>query len=173
MAEQCNTHDYTDALVTDFFDPGFQKAFRQYFAELGITVKDWDGLFREMDRGDEGERNAAYVRTGPDGGVIGFIQLIPIRFTSWFFEETCGFIREFWVAEAFRSQGHGGELLALAERYFLERGIYTAVLTTDTARRFYEGHGYVKAPGCRAKNKDGVFTKRLGYPETKEGYGCG
>lgn len=161
MTEQCNTRDYTDTLITDFFDPGFQNAFRQYFAELGITVKDWDGLFREMDRGDQGERNAAYVRTAADGGVIGFIMLVPIRFTSWFFEETCGFIREFWVAEAFRNQGHGSQLLALAERYFLERGIYTSILTTDTAQGFYERHGYRKAAGCKAKNKDGVFSKRL------------
>ena len=162
MDNQLNLReDHTDTLISDFFDSGFQKAFRQYFAELGIHVRDWDGLFQEMNRGDEGEKNAAYVRTGPDGGVIGFIMLVPIRFMSWFFEETCGFIREFWVAEEYRNRGHGAQLLALAEQYFLEQGIYTGILTTDTAERFYRRHGYVKASGCRAKNKDEVFTKRL------------
>ena len=154
--------DHHDVLITDFTDPVFQSAFKQYFTELGINVKDWDGLFQEMNAGSEGEKNAAYVRTAADGGVIGFIQFVPIRFTSWFFEETLGFIREFWVAEAFRGQGHGARLLALAERHFLERDIYTAILTTDTAERFYERHGYARAHGCRAKNKDEVFVKRLG-----------
>ena len=80
MADRFNTHvDYTDTLITDFFDLGFQNAFRQYFAELGINVKDWDGLFREMNEGNEGEKNAAWVRTTADGGVIGFIQFTPIR----------------------------------------------------------------------------------------------
>ena len=112
MDNQLNLReDHTDTLISDFFDSGFQKAFRQYFAELGIHVRDWDGLFQEMNRGDEG--------------------------------------------------GHGAQLLALAEQYFLEQGIYTGILTTDTAERFYRRHGYVKASGCRAKNKDEVFTKRL------------
>ena len=151
----------SDKLITDFTDPAFQAAFKQYFAELEINVKDWDGLFREMNANSGGEKNAAYVRMTEDGGVIGFIQFVPVRFTSWFFEETLGFIREFWVAEAFRGHGHGAQLLALAEDQFLERGIYTAILTTDTAERFYERRGYVRARGCRAKNKDEVFVKRL------------
>ena len=153
--------DHSDILISDFTDPVFQAAFQQYFAEMGIKVKDWDGLFREMNEGSGGEANAGYVRMAADGGMIGFILFIPIRFTSWFFGETCGFIREFWVAEEFRGRGHGAELLALAERFFLEHGICTGILTTNTAERFYERHGYVKAPGCRAKNHDSVFVKRL------------
>lgn len=153
--------DHRDVLISDFTDPVFQAAFRQYFAELGINVKDWDGLFREMNAGDGDEKNEAYIRTASDGGVIGFIQFVPIRFTSWFFEEDLGFIREFWVAEPFRGRGHGTQLLALAESRFLERGIYAGILTTDTAVRFYERLGYVRARGCRAKNKDEVFVKRL------------
>ena len=161
MTEQVSTRkNYVDALITDFSDPWFQAAFRQYFEELGLKVKDWDGLFREMDQGNSGEKNTAYVRTGPEG-VIGFIMFIPICFTSWFFEETCGFIREFWVAEEYRSRGYGGELLALAEARFWAQGFCTAVLTTGTAGGFYRRHGYAEAPGCRAKNKDGVFVKRL------------
>lgn len=139
--------DHTDLLISDFTDPVFQAAFQRYFAELGIHVRDWDGLFREMNEGNEGEKNAAYIRTAADGETIGFIQFVPIRFTSWFFEETCGFIREFWVAEQFRNQRHGSELIALAEQYFLAHDIYTTILTTDTAERFYERHGYVSEHG--------------------------
>ena len=162
MVKQSNMYeDHSDNLISDFTDPVFQAAFKKYFAEMNVNVKDWDGLFQEMNRGNEGERNVAYVRTAADGSLIGFILFIPIRFTSWFFEETCGFVREFWVADGYRSKGHGSELIALAERYFLEHGIYTSILTTDTAERFYERHGYARAFGCRAKNQDEVFVKTL------------
>jgi|GEM_PF-349476 len=149
---------YSDARISDFSDPRFRSAFQRYFSELGISVKDWDGLFREMQ--DEGD-NQAFVRTGADRSVIGFLQFKPERFTSWFFEETCGFIREFWVSEAYRGVGHGAALLRLAEDYFREQGMYTSILTTDTAARFYLRHGYQKTPGCKAKNGDAVYTKRL------------
>lgn len=148
----------TDSMTSDFSDPLFQEAFKQYFSELGCSVSDWDGLFKEMN--DEGG-NAAIVRTAADHSVIGFIQLRPITFTSWFFEETCGFIREFWVAGAFRNQQHGSGLIRLAEDYFVQNGIYTSILTTDTAAHFYEKHGYRRAPGCRAKNQDAVYVKHL------------
>ena len=149
---------WTDVLISDFNDPRFETAFQTYFSELGISVKDWDGLFREM---NEDGGNQAFVRTAEDGSVIGFIQFKPIKFTSWFFEETCGFVREFWVSESYRNKGHGSALLRLAEDYFQEQGIYKSIHTTDTAERFYLKHGYRKAPGIKAKNKDEAFIKHL------------
>ncbi len=149
---------FSDVLISDFSDPLFQTAFQTCFSELGITVKDWDGLFREMN--EEGD-NHAFVRTDADGSIVGFIQFKPMLFTSWFFEETCGFIREFWVSENHRNAGHGAALLRKTEGYFKENGIYTSILTTDTAERFYLKHGYRKAPGCKAKNQNEVFLKHL------------
>lgn len=149
---------YTDELITDFSNPLFQDAFRIYFAELGISVKNWEGLFQEMN--DE-DGNTAFLRIAKDGSLIGFIQFQPIVFTSSFFEETCGFIREFYVEEKFRNKGHGTDLLYLAENYFKEKGIYTSILTTDTAEEFYRRNGYEEARGCRAKNQDKVLIKRL------------
>jgi len=149
---------YSDTLISDFSDPLFKNAFRQYFSGLGINVKDWDSLFKEMN--DEGD-NSAFIRKARDGAIIGFIQFKPITLTSWFFEETFGFIREFWVAEEYRNTGHGAEMLRLAERYFYEKHIFKIILTTNTAERFYLRHGYHKNPGCRAKNQDDVFIKSL------------
>lgn len=149
---------YSDMLISDFLDPIFQDAFKQYFSELGIKVKDWDGLFKEMN--DDGD-NLAFVRLDENKEVIGFIQFKPIVFTSWFFEETYGFIREFWVAEKHRNKRHGSELLEITEQYLCDQGIYSSILTTDTAEYFYMKHGYVKAPGCKARNKDDVYVKRL------------
>ena len=152
------TEIYKDTLITEFKDPLFKSAFQEYFSELGIQVKDWDSLFTEMD--EDGE-NAAYVRTSEDGTLVGFIMFIPIVFTSWFFESTCGFIREFWIRESHRNQGHGAHLLDLAESFFRDKGITYTILTTDTVRDFYVKRGYFAAPGIKARNQDDVFVKRL------------
>ncbi len=149
---------HSDIMISDFSNSLFQTAFKQYFSELGYKIRDWNGLFKEMN--DDGD-NIAFVRTSMDGKIIGFIQFKPVKFSSWFFEETCGFVREFWVAEEFRNKSHGTALISLVEKYFIDNGIYTSILTTDTAARFYKRHGYVKALGCKAKNQDEVFIKRL------------
>lgn len=149
---------FSDILISDFTDPLFQNAFKTYFSELEINVKDWDCMFREMN--EEGD-NQAFIRIGADGEIVGFIQFKPTKFTSWFFEETYGFIREFWISEAHRKTGHGAALLKLAENYFREHDMFTSILTTDTAEGFYLKQGYQKAPGCKAKNQDAVFIKHL------------
>ncbi|MBE6483956.1 MAG: GNAT family N-acetyltransferase [Actinomycetaceae bacterium] len=151
-------HHVTDELITDFTLPLFAEAFQRYFAELGIDVPDWHGFFRQMNC--EGS-NAAFIRSAGDGRAIGFIEFQPIEFTSWFFRETCGFIREFWVAKDFRTSGHGAALLDLAEAHFVEQGIHTSILTTDTVPDFYLKRGYAPALGCKARNEDAVFVKRL------------
>ena len=147
---------YCDTYIKDFTDPLFEEAFKKYFSELEITVKDWDGLFQEMND-DEGV--AAVIRTAEDGSVMGFIMYQPIQFTSWFFEETRGFIREFWIAKEYRNQGHGSQLLKLVEDEFIRQGIRSFILTTDTAEDFYLNHGYKTVSNCTAKNKDRVFIK--------------
>lgn len=146
-----------DVLIRDFTDPRFAQAFQLYFHELGAQIKDWDGLFREMNQGD----NRAYVRLTGEGETVGFLQFTPIAFSSWFFEEKAGFIREFWVAPGFRGQGHGRALLALAEEWFREEGVSRVLLTSDTAPEFYLKMGYRPAAGCAAKNHDPVFVRDL------------
>lgn len=99
---------HSDIMISDFSNSLFQTAFKQYFSERGYMIRNWNGLFKEMN--DDGN-NVAFVRTSVDGKVIGFIQFRPVKFSSWFFEETCGFIREFWIAEEFRNNSHGTALL--------------------------------------------------------------
>lgn len=146
-------------LISTFDDPRFRAAFQAYFAELGIAVKDWDGLFREM---DEEKADLAYLALNGDGDAVGFLQFQLTAFSNWFFEEPFGFIREFWVAPAYRRQGHGTTLLDLTEAYFVERGARRALLTADPdAVDFYLARGYEKAPGIRAKNDMEVLVKTL------------
>ena len=146
-----------ELLISDFSDARFQAAFQAYFKELGINVKNWDGLFHEMN--DDG--NEAYLRLADNGGVIGFIQFKAIALTNWFFEEKAGFVREFWIAETHRGQGHGTALLKMAEDHFAEQGIKRILLTTDSAAAFYERNGYRKDLCYAAKNKDDVYVKTL------------
>ncbi len=145
-------------LLSDFTDSRFRAAFQAYFAELEVPVKDWDGLFREMN--EEGDNLACFLPEGDSA--LGFLQFQMTGFSNWFFEEPFGFIREFWVHPAHRRQGYGSLLLAQAEDYFLEQGAHRALLTADPgAVDFYLARGYEKAPGIRAKNKMEVLGKTL------------
>ena len=145
-------------LISDFSEPTFQEAFKIYFKELRISVSDWDGLFQEMNVEKD---NKAYVRIAENNNIIGFIQFKPITLSNWFFEEKLGFIREFWIAPEYRSQGHGTELLRLAEAYFAQNDISKIILTTDTAEKFYIKNGYRKDRAFTAANQDEVFVKDL------------
>ena len=67
---------YSDIMISDFSNPLFQTAFKKYFLELGHAIKDWNGLFKEMN--DDGD-NVAFVRTSMNDKVIGFIQFKPVK----------------------------------------------------------------------------------------------
>lgn len=148
---------YKDFVINDFLDEKFQIAFKEYFKELGIEVKDWNGLFKEI---NEDKNTQAIVRMENDN-VIGFIMFQPIVFESWFFEEKCGFIREFWIANDYRNIGHGSNLINQVESYFKKQEIFRTILTTDTAKDFYFKHGYHLQKSAKAKNGDDVYTKML------------
>ncbi|MBD5161061.1 MAG: GNAT family N-acetyltransferase [Oscillibacter sp.] len=145
-------------LLSDFTDSRFQTAFQTYFTELGISIRGWDGLFQEMN--GEGN-NLAYLLLDDEGGTLGFLQFQLTGFSNWFFEESVGFIREFWIDPAHRRQGYGRMLLHLTETYFVEHGAHRAVLTADDALAFYLANGYSIAPGVRAKNKMDALVKNL------------
>ena len=150
--------NYQDILINDFNDARFQQAFRTYFTEEGMHIKNWDALFAEM---SSQQANAAFLRLDGKGNVIGFLQFQPGEMCHWFFREPIGFIREFWIAEAHRGKGHGSELLELTESYFQEQGISRSILTAGDAEGFYLRHGYRKASRIFAKNNMDVFVKQL------------
>lgn len=150
--------DYQDILINDFSDARFQQAFRTYFTEEGMHIKNWDALFAEM---NSQQANAAFLRLDGKGNVIGFLQFQPGEMNHWFFREPIGFIREFWVAESYRGEGHGRKLLELTENYFREQKISRSILTADDAEDFYLRCGYRKESRIIAKNNMDVFVKQL------------
>lgn len=150
--------EYQDSLILNFTHPGFRRAFQAYFGELGYPVKDWEGLFREMNT--DGRGNRAVLRMAGED-TVGFIQFCPMELESWFFTKKAGFVREFWVAPAYRGQGHGRALLQSAEAWLKGQGASLILLTTDTAPGFYEHLGYRADPGFRARNQDAVYRKEI------------
>ena len=81
--------------ISDFSEPLFQAAFHTYFNELEIAVTDWEGLWEEMNSGE----NTAYLALENDRA-IGFLQFTEIELSNWFFTQKLGFIREFWLMRA-------------------------------------------------------------------------
>ena len=146
---------YTEKTIHDYSDQAFQTAYCAYFAEMGMQVSNWEGLFTQMT--DEGE--PTIIRMDENGRVIGFIQFCRVEMTCWFFEDRYGFIREFWVAPEHRSQGHGTALLKQAEAWFAKQGVCKMILTPDTAEGFYIRHGYRRDEGIVAKNRSPVYVK--------------
>ena len=150
--------DYQDILISDFSDVRFQQAFRAYFTEEGMHIKNWDALFAEMNSQKD---NQAFVRVNEKDEIVGFLQFQPGEMNHWFFRQPIGFVREFWIAQPFRGQGHGSQLLALTEEYFIKQGLARAILTAEDAEDFYLRQGYEKEPCIAAKNKMNVFSKQL------------
>lgn len=147
-----------DILISDFSNVAFQDAFKKYFKEFGVEIKNWDGLFNELT--EEG-KNKAFVRLDESETCVGFILFKIIQLSDGFFEQNLGFIREFCVSKEYRKKGQGSELIKLAEEFFKQKGICKSILTTDTAEHFYKTRGYSKDRSYAAKNQDEVFVKEL------------
>ena len=158
MKHKADDVKYSDKITKNLSGVKFRSAFSKYCTELGFRVTDWDALFDEIACGEE---NELLLRSIEGGEVIGFVLFRPETFSSNYFEETCGFIREFWVEKFHRRRGHGTELLKETENYFLKQGVGTVVLTTNSAGKFYMNRGYEKAPFCKAKNGYEVYVKKL------------
>ncbi len=153
--------------ITAFQDLRFQTMFQAYFGEMGVPVKDWLPLFREMD--EDGRENEAILAL--DGGkAVGFIQYCPLALSGWFFTCQAGFVREFWVMPDVRCRGVGTALLRQAENRFRECGAGWSMLTTDSAEQFYLARGYAWSSAWQARNGDKVYIKDLAASDCG---GCG
>lgn len=86
--------------------------------------------------GDDKGKNLCFVLRSPDGVVVGGV--IGATYWDWLY------INLMWLQEAFRGQGYGSRLLALAEQEARKRGAMNAYLDTFSfqAPDFYKKHGY-------------------------------
>ena len=76
----------------------FCQVFKKYFEEIQVHVEDWDALFKDM---NADERDVAKVLM-EDGKIYGFIIYRKDELKNWFFFETIGFIREFWISKSMK-----------------------------------------------------------------------
>ncbi len=101
--------------------------------------------------------HAVLVACLSDGLVVGWAHVfLALRIESNTFAELGGFV----VAEAHRGLGIGRALLAAAEEWCVEQGVFKLRVRTRSgrvdARAFYEGFGFALA------KKQHVYDKRLG-----------
>lgn len=151
---------FHDTLLNDCTNPALQTAFCTYYGELGVQVTNWTGLFAAMGEGED----RILVRWDEAGELVGFLMFVTSdAVTAWrgFFSTKLGCVEEFWIAPAYRRQGHGTALLRLAEAHFAAEGCGYAILTTDTAPDFYCKQGYRLQKGIHAKNSADVYIKSL------------
>lgn len=149
--------EFVETPLTDFSRPAFRQAFERYFAELEVSVDDWEAVYREMAAAGA----QALLLSSSEGSVAAFLLYAALPFSSSFFEGNAAFVQEFWVEPSLRRQGLGRRLLHSAEKLFTAQGLNLVLLTSDTAENFYLHCGYHRAAGIRAKNGCPVFLRCL------------
>ncbi len=144
-------------------DRNFQKAFREYFSEIGITLKENTDVFEEIKKSQETEGTQSLgIKQGED--FVGFVlyQVEPFVSSSGFFEQKVGFIREVWIKKNHRGQKLGTRLLEEVYRKLRDAGVKKVLLTYDEdAIGFYLKSGYEYDDSYTAKNKMRCIVKYL------------
>lgn len=152
--------DYRISSITDYNDLEFKNAFISYFKEIGIEIKENSELWNKMSRTTEVECYA--IRNANQ--IIGFIMFQNEQFNSstYFFNESVGYIRELYVRKEFRNMGFGKKLINIAEDYFKKKSVHKLILTYEnTALSFYEKIGFLEDKSYTAKNHQNIVVKML------------
>ena len=147
-----------DIYVEDFESEPFMTAFKAYFSEISGGTRNWPMLFRQMNA--EKDVTKAIMRLDGDT-VAGFILFCPLQLTCPFFTEEYGYIRELWVAPAYRRAGNGEQLMELAEQFCSDLGMSQVMLKAEPrAEGFYRKLGYVISDTASSEGEIVCF-KRL------------
>ena len=147
--------------LSDFYDPRFQQAFRAYFLEIGVNLREDTDVFDHIAESFEKENMHTFV-LGDENSLAGFIMVQPECLKGSFFEERTGFIRELWVAPSGRHLGYGSQLLEKAENFFRVKRISKLILTyEEDALPFYLKKGFMPDGSYEAKNNGKILIKLL------------
>ena len=147
--------------LNNFYDARFQQAFRAYFQEIGVNLKEDTDVFDNIAEAFEKENMRTFVMRDKTS-LAGFIMVQPEYLKGSFFEERTGFVRELWVAPPFRRLGCGKELLEKAEDHFRKKGISKLILTyEEDALPFYLKMGFMPDGSYKAKNNGKILIKLL------------
>ena len=146
-----------DIYVEDFESEPFMTAFKAYFSEISGGTRNWPMLFRQMNA--EKDVTKAIMRLDGDT-VAGFILFCPLQLTCPFFTEEYGYIRELWVAPAYRRAGNGEQLMELGEQFFSDLGMSQIMLKAEPrAEGFYRKLGYAISDTASSEGETVYFKK--------------
>lgn len=141
----------------------FQRAFREYFAEFGIPLKENTEVFNELMKAQDNEgMESVSLKNG--NKLLGFIlyQIEIFKSSNGFFEQKVGYIRELWIDKNYRKQNLGTKLMEEIYNRLRKAGVYKILLTYDEdAIGFYEKLGYMYDNSYSAKNKERCMVKFL------------
>lgn len=147
--------------IKDFKESSFKNAFRTYFKEIGIELKEDTDVFDLITKSKE-EEGMRCCCVEADGEVIAFIMFQIENMKSRFFTEDLGFIREFWVKEERRRKKIGSKLMEYCINEFKKFGIKKLILTyEEEALLFYEKQGFALDLSYMAKNKMQCVVKNI------------
>ena len=125
--------------------PADEQRIRELFLEMLRTIYHTEAVEGypkgALDRFWNGGEDRVYVAESMDGQVVAFLS-VEVHHEA----EAYLYLDDFSVAEAYRSQGIGSDLLHMAEAYARELHIPVILLHVEKANqsafRLYEKHGY-------------------------------
>ncbi len=141
----------------------FQRAFREYFEEFGVILKENTDVFDELIKAQRNEgMEDVSIKKGEQ--YLGFIlyQIETFRSSSGFFEQKVGYIRELWVDKQYRNQKLGTKLVEEIYNHLKKEGVSKILLTYDEdAKGFYEKLGYEYDASYSTKNGERCVVKNI------------
>lgn len=94
----------------------------------------------------DSERNAVLVAAGPDGQLVGFVEVALRDWAEGCTARPVGYIEGWYVEPSHRQRGVGRKLIEAAEQWVLSRGCTEmgsdAELENDTSHRAHRALGY-------------------------------
>ena len=148
--------------ISDYYDPKFTASFREYFKELGISLKEDSDVFDEITKSalDEGTKTLVCLKSN---SIIGFVmyQEDIMKSKTAFFSERFVFLREVYIQKEYRNKGIGTELLTKVFLYCKEIGVSKILLTTKSAFEFYSNQGFYIDSSITAINNMQVMVKDI------------
>ncbi len=141
----------------------FQQAFREYFAEYGVVLKEHTDVFDELQKACDTEGMTSFL-LWENEKIIAFVlyQVEQFASSSGFFSEKVGYIRELWVQKEHRRQGLATRLMEECFGDFRTEEVKKVLLTYDEdAEKFYLKLGFVYDDSYIAKNGLNCFVKTI------------
>lgn len=145
--------------ISDFKNEKFISAFKSALHEFSVDLSKFDSYIEGF---NAAENTYAFVLVTQQGEAIGMIQFQKTKLSNQDITMEYGFIREFWIAPAYRKKGYGSILLKETEYYFIKNDISVIILSSrPESIEFYIKNGYKEKKNAQSFNKLTVMEKQI------------